>query len=1641
MIAGQIEIQLLAEIVRLKKGLDEAQGLVDRAAKRMSAAAEFVRGALGGMAAGLTAGAFAALVKNAVDSADALDEMSSRIGVSVDQLSRLQLAYQMAGMDSAAMQSSLGKLQKEIAADNEALKQLGIRTRNTNGTLRDSTEVLYDIADAWAGAQDGTAETAAAMAIFGKSGAEMNGLLNMGSAGLRDMAHQAEQLGLALDSETAAAAARFNDQMDLLIGRATGLQRQMAFALLPALNDVAEVMLMLVGTTSSVGDGMDSATDRAREMSIAAQAVGVVMETLTTLGRNVAFVFQGIGRDLGGMAAQLVLLAQGDFSGARALHQAMIEDANAARAALEAQDAATVGATARMAEAASVAAQFGISQAEAAAETARLNGRLGQAAQAQLKYSAATKDGAKAQVDAGKKLLADAASRLQVLQQEIDGGEKLTDGQKFALAAMEAVRDGRVKLTDVEKRALVTVLELIQAKEKQVEVDALIAEAEIDAAKHGTKLAEAEAEKTEQVRQQLVAEQERIEKLQVSEAAMRARETTAMRTAAAELEFQAAVQGGNRELEERAQLLRQLADKRDAFDTAQLIKEAKDASVQAAQSAGDAWRSEFQDISQALANSLMEGGKSGADYVEGYLRAVLGREMEGLVARTLVSVTGGGSSGTSGGNFGGLLSSSNISALSGSYLSAVYGNGASAYAAAIGATSAGAGSQAAMLAAQTGEFGAAGLSATSGAAAGAGAGTASAFAAAVPIIGWIIAGIMASLEAYNGGANVDLLPDRMLVGDHERRKFDHLSKLGFSDKWANVLSGSSLVARTFGHKASASGFGIGTVSGGDFLQGASAPFKFGANTMGGGADPWLQDLAGDITASIGMSAGLFGGGLSDGMRFGMLTDRDRENEVATLAGFFDANNQLLAGAQTGSGAFGAGGPGRDASKIKAEDLEQWLAESMPVLILQGLQQSDLDARFETYFDSVGAAKLTPELAQQMLTTASAVAQLTAALVPIGGIFTQFEGMSVAAFEKLAKTAGGFEALGQNVGTYYQAFYSEAERTQDAWDGITQTLKEAGIDTVPGTRAELRALVDSLGELSTEADQKAFVALMKVAGAFDALTAASDAAAAQVMQERLGLEAQLLQLQGNVVELRRRERDALDETNRALYDQVQARTDANRIGDERTGLENQLLQLQGNVVELRRRERAQLDESNRALYDQVKALEDQQAAAEQAAQSWGAMQKNALDGVARAYQAAEQMVNSERQRLAGEAEAAIRDAEQKADASIRELESQAQQIERLFGGLLDGLADGIRRLSGELAGDDGRGQAMDVLRNGLAALQAGQTVDVDALRQAAGTASSMGPAGYASEFAYRRDVATTANLLRDISGATRGQRTAQLTAIAAQQVAIEEARDAQIAAITEARDRQLHSLDQQLLTARLAAETLIDINTGVQGVGGAIAQLTAAIAAAQRITGGAATPENTGKWVRSGDTEVWGAAGGAVAARPVGATVEGTLIRGLTSTFSQAEGMAWVNDRLGAGDIVGIYTRAKAEGIDSAALDAMMGWPAGTALRGALEAGLPAFETGTSYVPSTGLAVVHEGERIIRAQDNASLMEWMSGGGFGADACTQLAAEIRELRAEVAGMRTDNNAGHRANAEINTKSARALEGAALGTGALLVREAV
>lgn len=170
--------------------------------------------------AGLT-GVFAAiqvvqLAKGLVDVADKMDELSKRTGIAVETLSSLSNTATLAGTSQEEFASSLTRLNKAIAeaasgSKDQALafSNLGISVKDASGNIRPTTDILADVADAFSRVDDGAVKTQYQMALFGRSGANLNEFLSKGSAGIREF-------GSSISTDFAEQSAQFNDSLTWL---------------------------------------------------------------------------------------------------------------------------------------------------------------------------------------------------------------------------------------------------------------------------------------------------------------------------------------------------------------------------------------------------------------------------------------------------------------------------------------------------------------------------------------------------------------------------------------------------------------------------------------------------------------------------------------------------------------------------------------------------------------------------------------------------------------------------------------------------------------------------------------------------------------------------------------------------------------------------------------------------------------------------------------------------------------------------------------------------------------------------------------------------------------------------------------------------------------------------------------------------------------------------------------------------------------------------------------------------------------------------------------------------------------------------------------------------------------------------------
>jgi hypothetical protein len=239
---GKLAVQITADTTGLDSGLKSAEkSTADFSSRLDSLASNLKTIAPLAVAAGA---AFAFNMARALaDSADRLDELSQRIGVSVEDLTRLQWAAQMSGASADTLTMALQKLSLNMANSKDpanesaaAFKALGIDITDTDGSMRSQLEVMNDVADAFAGFKDGANKTAIAVQLFGRSGAELIPMLNGGSQSIKAFAAESDKLGNTLSTNTAKAAAEFNDHLDRMAARASSVAKAIATPLLANLN-------------------------------------------------------------------------------------------------------------------------------------------------------------------------------------------------------------------------------------------------------------------------------------------------------------------------------------------------------------------------------------------------------------------------------------------------------------------------------------------------------------------------------------------------------------------------------------------------------------------------------------------------------------------------------------------------------------------------------------------------------------------------------------------------------------------------------------------------------------------------------------------------------------------------------------------------------------------------------------------------------------------------------------------------------------------------------------------------------------------------------------------------------------------------------------------------------------------------------------------------------------------------------------------------------------------------------------------------------------------------------------------------------------------------------------------------------------
>jgi len=200
-------------------------------------------------AAGIGAG-LVGLAYKSVTASDDLNMLAQQTGFTTAEIQKMQYAADMVDVTFEDISGALKKLKPKITEDNAALKDLGIETKNADGSLRDATDVFYDVVAALAQIDNETERDQVAMTLFGKSADQLAGIIDDGGAALKEYGKQAEDLGLILSQDTLDNLNSINDAIDVAKAQGAAALAQLGATLAQALLPVLEKITPIIETIS-----------------------------------------------------------------------------------------------------------------------------------------------------------------------------------------------------------------------------------------------------------------------------------------------------------------------------------------------------------------------------------------------------------------------------------------------------------------------------------------------------------------------------------------------------------------------------------------------------------------------------------------------------------------------------------------------------------------------------------------------------------------------------------------------------------------------------------------------------------------------------------------------------------------------------------------------------------------------------------------------------------------------------------------------------------------------------------------------------------------------------------------------------------------------------------------------------------------------------------------------------------------------------------------------------------------------------------------------------------------------------------------------------------------------------------------------
>lgn len=280
-IVGKLVTVLGADTSGLRKGLKESEGLINSTVNRLNS----MKGEL------LSIGAMAMPVKAVQDWAAAINDLEDKTDMTGETASRLLSIGEYVGLSTDLMSNCMARMSKsaytaaksiEAAAasgsvSNDVYTKFGIQIMDTNGHLLSAEQILANVTEKHRNMANGVEKTAMEMEIFGRSGANLNDLLNLSQETFDEVYASAERAGLVLSHDTTQAFEDAGFEVNAAKQAMKGLMVSIGAEMLPAVQKLSRGVKDVSEAFAALSPEQRHAAATALEVAAAVSAVSIAM--------------------------------------------------------------------------------------------------------------------------------------------------------------------------------------------------------------------------------------------------------------------------------------------------------------------------------------------------------------------------------------------------------------------------------------------------------------------------------------------------------------------------------------------------------------------------------------------------------------------------------------------------------------------------------------------------------------------------------------------------------------------------------------------------------------------------------------------------------------------------------------------------------------------------------------------------------------------------------------------------------------------------------------------------------------------------------------------------------------------------------------------------------------------------------------------------------------------------------------------------------------------------------------------------------------------------------------------------------------------------------------------------------------------